>query len=109
MKNYKLVDTTPMIEILQSQLKKGTSSYSHFERLQEEISNVIKKEIDPNFKGTLQEINVYCKTAKESHNIGEHINLHDLNIKRWLEELHLVMTGSEAVTIDYDQRKGREI
>ncbi|MFV8827627.1 YtzH-like family protein [Alkalihalobacterium sp. APHAB7] len=105
----KLVNTKPIISILQSQLEKGTTSFSQCEDLQEEISKMIQDDIDPNFKGTLQEILAYCKTIKESEDAMEHIKLNDLNLTRWIEELHLVMKGSEAVTIDYDQRKGREI
>ncbi|MEB1807853.1 MAG: hypothetical protein LPK26_11295 [Bacillaceae bacterium] len=109
MSHKKLVNTKPVISILQSQLEKGTTSFSQCEILKNEISIIISDEIDPNFKGTLQEILAYCKTIQESEDKIEHIKLNDLNLKRWIEELHLVMKGSEAVTIDYDQRKGREI
>ncbi|MDE5415859.1 YtzH-like family protein [Alkalihalobacterium chitinilyticum] len=109
MSHKKLVNTEPIISILQSQLEKGTTSFSQCENLKNEISIIISDEIDPNFKGTLQEILAYCKTIQDSDDTIEHIKLNDLNLKRWIEELHLVMKGSEAVTIDYDQRKGREI
>ncbi|WP_216831809.1 YtzH-like family protein [Alkalihalobacterium elongatum] len=110
MSDKKLVNTKPIIELLETQLKQGVTTLEQCEELQEKISIIRQEEeIDPNFQGTLQELQAYCITVKESNNLSEHVTFNDLNLKRWIEELQLVMTGSEAVTIDYDQRKGREI
>ncbi|WP_078555544.1 YtzH-like family protein [Bacillus alkalicellulosilyticus] len=105
----KFVDTEKIILILKAQLEAVDSSSDQFSILKDEIEKVVTmEEIDPNFKGTLQEIKSYVSTAANSHSYKEHIKLNDLNIKRWIEELERLMR-SEAVTIDYEQRKGREI
>lgn len=110
MKKILLVDIQPVITILVEQLRTKSSNLSDLKRIINIIENLNEnEEIDPNFQGTIDELKVYATTLLEASNLSEHIKLNDLNIKRWIEELNSIMKGSEAITIDYEQRKGREI
>ncbi|WP_026671677.1 hypothetical protein [Alkalihalobacterium bogoriense] len=105
----KFVDTEKIITILQEQIKTGDGTPLQFATLKTEIKRIrFTHDIDPNFKGTFDELETYITTNSDANSTQEHIKLNEMNIKRWMDELHLLMHG-KAVTIDYNQRKGREI
>ncbi|UOE93499.1 hypothetical protein [Alkalihalobacillus sp. LMS39] len=105
----KFVDTEKMTDILEEQLKTGDGTALQFATLSTEIKRLrFTTDIDPNFTGTFDELETYISTVSQASSAQEHIKLNDLNLKRWIDELHLLMHG-KAVTIDFNQRKGREI
>ncbi|MFA9559077.1 YtzH-like family protein [Evansella sp. AB-rgal1] len=96
-------------DILKEQLVLKTASESQFERLDKIISQLRDEFINENFQGTIEEIHSYVKNSPRDKEMDDFVNLHRLNITRWLEELTLLNEGGGAVTIDYKQRQGREV
>ncbi|MBU8905251.1 YtzH-like family protein [Desertibacillus haloalkaliphilus] len=102
--------TDTMIDILEAQKKHQSGTDEQFHVLAEQLHHLTaKEEVDPNFLGTVAELKAYIETKDQSESIAEHVRLNELNIKRWIIELTLLAKGSQAVTIDFEQRKGREI
>ncbi|MBU9713736.1 YtzH-like family protein [Evansella tamaricis] len=91
----------------QKEGKNGTSIY--FKKMSDIVKTLRTGTINDNFKGTLQEIHIYVNDGQFHPNPYSHISHHKLNISRWVEELEMLESGGGAVTIDYDDRKGREI
>ncbi|MDG5787730.1 YtzH-like family protein [Evansella sp. AB-P1] len=109
MKNYPIVERVK--SILLEQVKSHRTSVEEFQKLEQLLKIIEDEEINDNFEGTLQEIRSYidrCPTP-QGRELDEYVNLHRLNISRWIEELSMLNEGGGAVTLDYEQRKGREI
>ncbi|MBU9721073.1 MULTISPECIES: YtzH-like family protein [Bacillaceae] len=107
MERTKLIRTLKNLLAEQFELKKGTSI--HFQTMDEILKALRVQNINENFTGTLQEIHAYVSEGQFHPNPYAHIQLHKMNIERWVKELELLSVGGGAVTIDYEQRKGREI
>ncbi|UTR11436.1 hypothetical protein MM300_03645 [Evansella sp. LMS18] len=98
--------------ILKEQLKTKDAGNGQMRELDDLLSSLREKHFNANFSGTVEEIHAYTKTALETNSkdkLQAHVEHHHLNLSRWLEELNLLKAGGGAVTIDYEQRKGREI
>ncbi|UCZ52330.1 YtzH-like family protein [Bacillus shivajii] len=98
-----------MISIIDNQERTEKGSERDFQRLVNIIYEFRNDVYNENFQGTLQEIKAYAQKRKESVTLDEHINNHLHHMSRWKEELTLFLNGGGAVTIDYEQRKGREV
>lgn len=102
-----------MLEQLQSIFKqiKEKESVSQEELNQVEgIIKVLREEsLNENFEGTIQEIHTFSDKIKETDNPDNLVKHHKLNLSRWTEELGLLIDGGGKVTIDHEQRKGREV
>ncbi|WP_078594989.1 hypothetical protein [Evansella clarkii] len=99
-------------EILKEQLRTKDAENGQLSELDALLSSLKEKHFNANFSGTVEEIHAYTKTALETSSkdkLRTHVEHHHLNLARWLEELDLLKAGGGAVTIDYEQRKGREI
>lgn len=105
--------THQMLEQFQSILKqvkqKETATNEEFNQLRGIIKVLREEKFNENFHGTIQEIHAFIDKADETENLNEFIQLHKLNLSRWVEEISLLIGGGGKVTIDYEQRKGREI
>lgn len=105
-------DIRSSIQILKTHLtepeKSNEEQFTHLERSMKKL-NLNKDNINDNFTGTIEEVKVYVSHRPNHDALSEHIRLNSENIKRWIEELQLLHDGGGAVTIDYEQRKGREI
>ncbi|AOM82159.1 hypothetical protein [Salisediminibacterium beveridgei] len=76
----------------------------------EGIIKVLREEpLNENFDGTIQEIHSFLDNLKDTKTPDELVTHHKLNLSRWIDELHFLEEGGGAVTLDYEQRKGREI
>ncbi|MCR6095471.1 hypothetical protein HXA34_15155 [Salipaludibacillus agaradhaerens] len=78
-------------------------------RLNETIKELRNMELNPNFTGTIQEIHIFADKVITSSHPNDVVHHHSLNIARWIEEVGLLINGGGKVTIDYEQRKGREV
>ncbi|MGJ9382333.1 YtzH-like family protein [Salipaludibacillus sp. CF4.18] len=107
------MDVKQRIDLLQSlldhQKKTETASIEEFTKMDGVLATLREESINENFLGTIQEIHTYVENGRESSNRNELVRHHHLNLSRWVEELHLLNEGGGKVTIDYEQRKGREI
>ncbi|RKL66774.1 hypothetical protein CR203_13115 [Salipaludibacillus neizhouensis] len=112
------MDVKQRIDLLQSLLdhqKKTetasteTASIEEFTKMDGVLATLREESINENFLGTIQEIHTYVDNGRESSNRTELVKHHHLNLSRWVEELQLLNEGGGKVTIDYEQRKGREI
>jgi len=105
--------TNQMLEqfqsILKQQLQKGTATNEEFNQLRGIVKVLREEELNENFQGTLQEIHSFVDKSDDTNNLNEFIQLHKLNLSRWVEELSMLIDGGGKVTIDYEQRKGREV
>jgi len=95
--------------ILKQQLQKGTATNEEFNQLRGIVKVLREEELNENFQGTLQEIHSFVDKSDDTNNLNEFIQLHKLNLSRWVEELSMLIDGGGKVTIDYEQRKGREV
>lgn len=76
----------------------------------EGIIKVLREEkMNENFDGTIQEIHAFLDNLKDTDKPDDLVVHHKLNISRWLDELQFLEEGGGRVTLDYEQRKGREI
>ncbi|WP_026690713.1 hypothetical protein [Alteribacter aurantiacus] len=80
-----------------------------FEKMQGFVKELRHDEINENFEGSIVEMDAFIDERTTSSNLKEHIQLHQMNIARWIEELEMLRDGDGGVTIDYEQREGREI
>lgn len=107
------MDLKQTVDLLQSVLKQQkineTASLEEFTKMKGMIEPLKEELINENFEGTIQEIHVYVMNGLASSNRKELVTHHKLNLARWIEELELLNDGGGQVTIDYEQRKGREI
>lgn len=95
--------------ILKQQKQKGTATNNEFNQLRGIIKVLRKEKLNENFHGTIQEIHSFIDKADKTENLNDFIQHHQLNLSRWVEEISLLIDGGGKVTIDYEQRKGREI
>ncbi|WP_280769965.1 YtzH-like family protein [Salipaludibacillus daqingensis] len=95
--------------ILKQQKQKGTATREEFNQLRGIIKVLRDEKLNENFDGTIQEIHAFIDKADETENLTDLIEHHKLNISRWIEEISLLIDGGGKVTIDYEQRKGREV
>ena len=95
--------------ILYQQLQKGTATNREFDQLRGIIKNLREERLNENFHGTIQEIHSFIDKADETENLNDFIEHHQLNLSRWVEEISMLLEGGGKVTIDYEQRKGKEI
>lgn len=65
--------------------------------------------VNENFTGTIEEIRSFADILKDTDSTEDFIMHHKLNLSRWTEELQILEEGSGGVTLDYEQRKGREV
>lgn len=107
--NKQLLPGKQLITLLKKQWRTKDTSKDFFVQLKNELEIIKQAEFDPNFRGTINELSNYINSGLEQQKNEEEIYLHDLNYKRWIEELELLVHGSSAVTIDYKQRKNRQI
>ncbi|PYZ93799.1 hypothetical protein CR194_11675 [Salipaludibacillus keqinensis] len=102
-----------ILEQLQSLLKQQKENSGGTKEEFNKIEGIIKvlreENINENFDGTIQEIHSYVDKSKETDSLDEWVQFHKLNLSRWVEELSLLIDGGGKVTIDYEQRKGREV
>ncbi|UTR15650.1 hypothetical protein MM221_03415 [Salipaludibacillus sp. LMS25] len=77
--------------------------------LNEAIKELRSMDLNPNFTGTIQEIHIFADKVVTSSHPNDVVYHHSLNIARWIEEVGLLINGGGKVTIDYEQRKGREV
>ncbi|MCD8509976.1 MAG: YtzH-like family protein [Bacillus sp. (in: Bacteria)] len=96
-------------DILKEQQYMLDGEVSQFQEMNRIIDLLPYEELNKNFHGTIEEINTYVNNLTTNQPIKEHIEVNKPNISRWLEELEMLEDGGGAVTIDYEQRKGREI
>ncbi|MCR6111698.1 hypothetical protein HXA35_15220 [Bacillus sp. A301a_S52] len=78
-------------------------------RLNAAIKELRNMDLNPNFTGTIQEIHTFADKVITSSQPDDVLHHHSLNIARWIEEVGLLINGGGKVTIDYEQRKGREV
>lgn len=108
----RFVETLEIIQILKGQISSPNQvKEEQFIALELSLLQLEQKreKINDNFKGTLDELLAYVTQRSEAPTLTEHTLLNESNIRRWIQELHLLRDGGGAVTIDYEQRKGREI
>ncbi|WP_017726528.1 hypothetical protein [Halalkalibacterium ligniniphilum] len=105
-----LPEANELAKVLYHVRKTNKATQADFQHMYA-LYQILRKEydIDPNFQGTLDELQLFFKEGQQEEQHEDFIPYYDLNIKRWIEELTLLGNGSKAVTIDYQQRKGREI
>lgn len=96
-------------DILKEQMEGSNGEVWQFQEIDRIIHLLPHNEINKNFHGTIEEIHAYVNNITTEQAINEHIHFNETNISRWLEELAMLEDGGGAVTIDYYQRKGREI
>ncbi|MDQ0254978.1 hypothetical protein J2S74_002360 [Evansella vedderi] len=97
-------------QILLEQREQKAGNIEQFQEMKKIMKQIPSDQINPNFKGTIDEISAYINhDIRTKNEINEHVKHHTLNISRWQEELSMLRAGGGAVTIDYEQRMGREI
>ncbi|SES35053.1 YtzH-like family protein [Salipaludibacillus aurantiacus] len=107
MVSYQILE---QLQSLVKQLKeKEEGTKDEINKIEGIIKSLKEEPLNENFSGTIQEIDAFIETAKESKETNELIKYHKLNLSRWTEELSLLIDGGGKVTFDYEQRKGREI
>ncbi|MFB5663792.1 hypothetical protein [Alteribacillus sp. HJP-4] len=103
-------ETEQLIKIITDLLDACNGSEDQFRTMHQELKKLqLGEEIDPNFQGTLSEMEAFIDGRSESNSLQQHVEINELNLKRWRSELQHLQEGAGAVTIDHEQRRGREI
>ncbi|WP_416151538.1 YtzH-like family protein [Salipaludibacillus sp. HK11] len=95
--------------ILEQLQQKNEATKDDFNQLKEVAQELRTDKFNENFHGTIQEIHAFADKSEETNNLNELVQHHGLNLSRWIEEISLLIDGGGKVTIDYEQRKGREV
>ena len=103
---------TKLEVLLMEQKQLQTADQELLSKMDGILESLRKKSYIQDFEGTFSEIHAFTTTAldfNEREESNKYVESHRLNLSRWLEELSLLADGGGAVTIDYEQRKGREV